>query len=260
MGSLFYPSVIMVLFVIAFQTEGHQMTWQAVRKPYRLYPTHLPPFLLAGDHPEEVQNESSPQEPQSAVEEPVNEELPKPTQGPGFPQSEQMFQTPVKPLQWKYPEMPKKPEVPVAETLPKEPVPVDPVAVRCGEADVQVEVDRDFFGTGQLIESADMSLGDCAATGEDPSAQVLVFESELHRCGSKLQVLYGVLPNHSWCWLVLCGFWVYFEPTVLCFPPQVTEDELVYAFTLMYTPTVIPGTSIMRTNDAAVEIKCHYQR
>lgn len=44
------------------------------------------------------------------------------------------------------------------------------------------------------------------------------------------------------------------------FLPQVTEDELVYTFTLTYVPKVLPGTSVMRTNDATVDIRCHYQR
>ncbi|XP_041916810.1 zona pellucida sperm-binding protein 3-like isoform X1 [Alosa sapidissima] len=39
-----------------------------------------------------------------------------------------------------------------------------------------------------------------------------------------------------------------------------TEDELVYTFTLMYVPKVLPGTSIMRLNSAAVDIRCHYLR
>lgn len=171
MGSLFCPSVILVLFVIDFLVDGHWLPLQAVKKQFRPHPGRLQPSLLVDDNSGE----------------PAREELTKPS----VSQTEQMFQAPVKQLKWTYPtQMPREPELPGVEVEVIEPLPVESVAVRCGEADVQVEVDQDFFGTGQLIQPADISLGDCAATGEDPSDKVLFFESELHRCGSKLQVLY----------------------------------------------------------------------
>ncbi|KAG5270099.1 hypothetical protein AALO_G00188710 [Alosa alosa] len=44
------------------------------------------------------------------------------------------------------PEEPTSPEVPVV------PLPANSVAVRCGENNILVEVNQDFFGTRQLIE------------------------------------------------------------------------------------------------------------
>lgn len=41
---------------------------------------------------------------------------------------------------------------------------------------------------------------------------------------------------------------------------KMTEDYLVYAFTLIYTPTPEGVSSIVRTNDATVCIECHYLR
>uniref|UniRef100_W5N5Q2 Zona pellucida sperm-binding protein 3 n=1 Tax=Lepisosteus oculatus TaxID=7918 RepID=W5N5Q2_LEPOC len=53
------------------------------------------------------------------------------------------------------------------------------VSVACGESQIVVQVRRDLFGTGHLINSSDVSLGDCVATRQDDAAQVLIFESEL---------------------------------------------------------------------------------
>ncbi|MBN3320416.1 ZP3 protein, partial [Atractosteus spatula] len=64
------------------------------------------------------------------------------------------------------------------------------VSVACGESQIVVQVRRDLFGTGQLINSSDVSLGDCAATRQDDAAQVLIFESELQACRSSLTVGY----------------------------------------------------------------------
>ncbi|XP_014029475.1 zona pellucida sperm-binding protein 3 isoform X1 [Salmo salar] len=101
------------------------------------------------------------------------------------------------------------------------------VGARCGESRVWVEAKLDLFGTGQLVKAEDVSLGGCVSTELDLSAQVLLFESELHACGSVLTM---------------------------------TEDYLVYAFTLIYTPTPEGVSSIVRTNDATVCIECHYLR
>ncbi len=64
------------------------------------------------------------------------------------------------------------------------PVPANSVAAQCGENSIYVEVMEDFFGTGLLIMPSAFTLGGCTATGEDSSTQVLIFESELHGCGS----------------------------------------------------------------------------
>ena len=42
--------------------------------------------------------------------------------------------------------------------------------------------------------------------------------------------------------------------------PQMTEDTLVYSFSLVYLPTPIGNTVILKTNPAEVLIECHYQR
>jgi len=41
---------------------------------------------------------------------------------------------------------------------------------------------------------------------------------------------------------------------------QMNEDELVYTFSLTYTPEALAGTPITRTNGATVGVQCHYQR
>ncbi|KAJ8401553.1 hypothetical protein AAFF_G00378700 [Aldrovandia affinis] len=84
----------------------------------------------------------------------------------------------------------------------------------------------DLFGSGQLIQPSDITLGGCWPTGEDGSAQVLVFETELQGCGSTLTI---------------------------------TEDSL-YAFVLIYEPKALGATPIIRTNGAVVHIECHYMR
>ncbi|KAL2088361.1 hypothetical protein ACEWY4_015260 [Coilia grayii] len=142
-------------------------------------------------------------------------------------QSKQKLQGSTKQMVWRFPTMPAKPAEPDVPFVPKEAEPADSVAVRCGEADVQVEVKQDFFRTGQLIQPEHVSLGDCPVTREDSYDQVLIFESELHRCGSKMEM---------------------------------TEDELVYTFSLVYQPNAVDGSPILRTNGATLDIVCRYPR
>lgn len=100
-------------------------------------------------------------------------------------QSKQTFE---KPLTWSYPEDPKpepQPEVPFELRYP---VPAATVAVECRERDAEVRVKKDFFGVGQLINPADLTLGTCGVVAEDNAAQELIFVSELHDCGSRLTV------------------------------------------------------------------------
>ncbi|KAM9352387.1 zona pellucida sperm-binding protein 3-like [Symphorus nematophorus] len=140
---------------------------------------------------------------------------------------QQTKQTFERPLTWSYPEDPKpepQPEVPFEL---RHPVPAATVAVECREAIAHVEVKKDMFGIGQFINPADLTLGTCAAVAEDNSAQVLIFESELHECGSQLAML---------------------------------EDSLVYTFTLNYDPQPINGAPVVRTSKAAVIVQCHYPR
>uniref|UniRef100_W5NAY5 Zona pellucida sperm-binding protein 3 n=1 Tax=Lepisosteus oculatus TaxID=7918 RepID=W5NAY5_LEPOC len=92
------------------------------------------------------------------------------------------------------------------------------VSSQCGESTIVVQVKTDLFGTGQVISPTDLSLGDCA---------LLIFEAELHSCGSALTM---------------------------------TGDQLVYSFSLIYKPTLIANLPIVRTNGAVVGIECHYMR
>uniref|UniRef100_A0A668A9H5 Zona pellucida sperm-binding protein 3 n=1 Tax=Myripristis murdjan TaxID=586833 RepID=A0A668A9H5_9TELE len=105
------------------------------------------------------------------------------------------------------------------------PVPADSVAVRCGEGGVTVEVKQNFLGNGQLINPRDLTLGGCAAL--DTSDHILLFQTELQGCGSIITV---------------------------------TEEALIYAFSLIYLPTPIRNTVILKTNPAEVVIECHYPR
>ncbi|XP_034540582.1 zona pellucida sperm-binding protein 3-like [Notolabrus celidotus] len=139
-------------------------------------------------------------------------------------QSKQNFETP---LTWTYPEDPKpevQPEVPFEL---RHPVAAATVAVECRERDAHVEVKKDMFGIGQFINPADLTLGTCGAMAEDNAAQVLIFESELHDCGSSLAT---------------------------------TEESLIYTFVLNYNPQPIGGAPVVRTSKAAVIVECHYPR
>ncbi|KAM9334112.1 zona pellucida sperm-binding protein 3-like [Symphorus nematophorus] len=105
------------------------------------------------------------------------------------------------------------------------PVPALSVAARCGEGEVTVEVKQNFLGNGQLIRPSDLTLGGCAAL--DTADHILQFQTELQGCGSMLTM---------------------------------TEDALIYSFSLMYSPTPIGNTVILKTNPAEVVIECHYRR
>lgn len=107
----------------------------------------------------------------------------KQTQDPT--QFKQTFETP---LTWTYPADPQpepQPEVPYELRYP---VAASTVAVECREDMAHVEVHKDFFGVGKLISANDLTLGTCAAVGEDNAALVLIFESDLQGCGSELRV------------------------------------------------------------------------
>ncbi|CAB1328891.1 unnamed protein product [Coregonus sp. 'balchen'] len=146
---------------------------------------------------------------------------------PAKPEFRELVQTPVqyqaRPLVTARPPDPQS----VGKVVLTTPELVRSVGARCGESRVWVEAKLDLFGTGQLVKAEDVSLGGCVSTELDLSAQVLLFESELHTCGSVLTM---------------------------------TEDYLVYTFTLIYTPTPEGASSIVRTNDATVCIECHYLR
>uniref|UniRef100_A0AAY3ZW77 Zona pellucida sperm-binding protein 3 n=1 Tax=Denticeps clupeoides TaxID=299321 RepID=A0AAY3ZW77_9TELE len=107
------------------------------------------------------------------------------------------------------------------------PVSVSSVAATCDENMVHVQVKKDVFGSGELIRASDISLGGCGVTGEDSVAQLLYFQSYLQACGS-----------------------------------QMTNDTLVYSFSLTYIPTAASNTSapIVRSSGAVIGIECHYLR
>uniref|UniRef100_A0AAY4BKM4 Zona pellucida sperm-binding protein 3 n=1 Tax=Denticeps clupeoides TaxID=299321 RepID=A0AAY4BKM4_9TELE len=111
----------------------------------------------------------------------------------------------------------------------REPVSVSSVAATCDENMVHVQVKKDLFGSGELIRASDISLGGCGVTGEDSVAQLLYFQSYLQACGSQVVM---------------------------------TNDTLVYSFSLTYLPTAASNTSapIVRTSGAVIGIECHYLR
>ncbi|XP_071344381.1 zona pellucida sperm-binding protein 3-like [Trachinotus anak] len=139
-------------------------------------------------------------------------------------QSKQTFE---KPLTWTYPEDPKPEPQPDVPFELRYPVPASTVAVECREKIAHVEVKKDMFGIGQLINPADLTLGACGAVAEDIGAQVLIFEAELHDCDSRLAM---------------------------------TEDALIYTFTLNYDPQPVGNSPVVRTTKAAVIVECHYPR
>uniref|UniRef100_H2M2R4 Zona pellucida sperm-binding protein 3 n=1 Tax=Oryzias latipes TaxID=8090 RepID=H2M2R4_ORYLA len=132
-----------------------------------------------------------------------------------------------KELTWKYPADPQPEAKPVVPFEQRYPVPAATVAVECREDLAHVEAKKDLFGIGQFIDPADLTLGTCPPSAEDPAAQVLIFESPLQNCGSVLTM---------------------------------TEDSLVYTFTLNYNPKPLGSAPVVRTSQAVVIVECHYPR
>ncbi|XP_016397178.1 zona pellucida sperm-binding protein 3-like [Sinocyclocheilus rhinocerous] len=162
------------------------------------------------------------------VKTPARSEFGKPSQDLLGVQSKELLLGPVQKLTWSFPSLPEEPQQPDVPFDLRYPVPANSVAARCAENSVYVEVMQDFFGNGKPLRSSAFTLGGCTAAGEDTSAQVLIFESELHGCGSTLKV---------------------------------TEDELVYMFKLVYAPQEVSyGVPIVRSSSAVVGIECHYSR
>ncbi|XP_068440136.1 zona pellucida sperm-binding protein 3-like isoform X1 [Clinocottus analis] len=131
-------------------------------------------------------------------------------------------------LSWRFPEDP----VDLVTVSPvnfelRRPETDNRVAVRCGESRIQVEVSQDLLGLGKLINPEDITLGGCSPTEIDDWAHVLVFEYELHNCGSKRVM---------------------------------TEDNLIYAFALIYDPKVSGRSHITRSQSAVIGVECHYAR
>ncbi|KAA0723940.1 Zona pellucida sperm-binding protein 3 [Triplophysa tibetana] len=152
----------------------------------------------------------------------------KPVQDPVVVQSKQLLQGPMEKLTWTFPILP---EEPLQQEIPfelRDPIPPNSVGALCHENSVYVEVMEDFFGTGKPLMASGFAMGGCGPIAQDDNARVLIFESELHGCGSILTV---------------------------------TEDSLVYTFTLVYSPQEFSdAVPIFRSSSAAVSIECHYPR
>ncbi|XP_017314352.1 zona pellucida sperm-binding protein 3 isoform X2 [Ictalurus punctatus] len=150
-------------------------------------------------------------------------------QNPSDAQDQQVMQRPVKKLTWRYPAAPQIPTPPAPVNFMRQSnaVPTQSVTARCNETAVYVEVRKDLFGTSAPHNIAALTLGGCAAKGVDVSSQVLVYESPLHGCNSKLTV---------------------------------TANELVYIFTLGIASAPISSAPILRSPGALAFVECHYRR
>ncbi|XP_043088181.1 zona pellucida sperm-binding protein 3-like [Puntigrus tetrazona] len=142
-------------------------------------------------------------------------------------QQKQLMQAPVKPLTWRFPIVPEVPSEVAVNFQLRQPVTPSSVAVLCSESQVHVEVQQDMFGDGQLIQPSGLSMGGCPVVGQDPNAKVLIFEYALQDCNSVVMM---------------------------------TEDELVYTFSVTYTPVALGDTLITRTDSAVIGVQCHYPR
>ncbi|NP_001025291.1 zona pellucida sperm-binding protein 3a.2 precursor [Danio rerio] len=143
-------------------------------------------------------------------------------------QSKQEMLSPVSSkVDWRFPLVREEPAQLDVNFQLRQPQTPNTVAVQCLENGVHVEVKQDFFGTGHLLEPSSFSLGGCGVLNVDTAAGVLIFQSALQDCGSQLVM---------------------------------TDDELVYVFTIDYKPAVLPNIPVVRSNSASVNIECHYSR
>lgn len=125
---------------------------------------------------------------QFPVRTPVRRDFGRPSQDLFGVQSKEFMLGPGTKLTWRFPSLPEEQQQPDVPFELRHPVPANSVAAQCGETSIYVKVMADFFGTGKPLRSSAFTLGGCTATREDPSAQVLIFESELHGCGSVVTV------------------------------------------------------------------------
>uniref|UniRef100_A0AAZ3S9T2 Zona pellucida sperm-binding protein 3 n=1 Tax=Oncorhynchus tshawytscha TaxID=74940 RepID=A0AAZ3S9T2_ONCTS len=166
------------------------------------------------------------QEPSEPVVVPVGQEPGIETSQAEDPESFQSKQTFENPLTWLYPTIEKHVRNSTAFQRLKQ-VAANGVVAWCGKSVVRVEVKQELLGIGRLVQPERITLGGCAAIEEDAEALVLTFESELHGCGSELTM---------------------------------TEDVLIYTFSLVYEPKPLANISILNTSKAMVDIECHYLR
>ncbi|NXN94552.1 ZP3 protein, partial [Rhinopomastus cyanomelas] len=104
-----------------------------------------------------------------------------------------------------------------------------PVMVQCQEAQLVVMVHRDLFGTGRLVNAADLTLGPaaCRHSSLNPAQNTVIFTTGLHECGSVVQI---------------------------------TPDSLIYRTLLSYDPSPASNPVIVRSNPVVIPIECHYPR
>ncbi|KAK2916326.1 hypothetical protein Q8A67_000700 [Cirrhinus molitorella] len=217
-----------LVVILAFGLSAAQ--WQG-SSTHNQYPLTLGPRAFA--QVPQVPQSYDPRNPGFApqrfgVQTPARSDFARPSQDLFGVQSKELMMGPVAKLTWSFPRLPEEPQQPDIPFELRHPVPANSVAAQCGESSIYVEVMEDFFGTGKPLMPTAFSLGGCAPTGEDPSSQVLIFESELHGCGST---------------------------------SLMTEDELVYTFSLIYAPQQASLSGpIIRSSGAVVGIECHYAR
>ncbi|XP_051951400.1 zona pellucida sperm-binding protein 3-like [Xyrauchen texanus] len=224
MGLVDFSGVSFLLLIAVGLSMEQWSGFQKVRDPLR-FQQQQPP-VLAAQVVRDPQASAYLRPPKTALS-PAGVDPRKVFQEPGNTQSKQLMQGPVVPLNWRYPVMPEEPQQPNVPFQLKLPDTARSVAAQCGENFVHVEIKKDLFGTGKLVNPSFLSLGGCGAVGEDPDAQVFIFQNELQACRSSLMM---------------------------------TDNELVYTFTLLYTPEALTGTPIIRADAAAVGIECHYSR
>ncbi|XP_017292029.1 uncharacterized protein LOC108248062 [Kryptolebias marmoratus] len=129
-------------------------------------------------------------------------------------------------LRWKFPVEQVEPEIrPPVQLNVQQPVVSNRVAVKCGESKVQVEVSQDLLGIGKLVNPDEITLGGCPPVEIDDLSHVLIFESELHNCGSTLEV---------------------------------NEAGFVYVFKLIYDPRILGTSLITRSQRTVIGVECHY--
>ncbi|XP_077329661.1 zona pellucida sperm-binding protein 3-like isoform X2 [Lithobates pipiens] len=101
-----------------------------------------------------------------------------------------------------------------------------PISIQCGEDNMVVNVQRDFYRIGKLVQPSDLSLGPQGCKPNPQSTDTTVtFQINLQDCGNTVQM---------------------------------TQDWLIYTTNLAYSPT--SSIPIIRTNSAVVPIMCFYYR
>ncbi|XP_016111460.1 zona pellucida sperm-binding protein 3-like [Sinocyclocheilus grahami] len=213
----FLQGVLVLVVIVAFDLKSAWGSLRHSQSPSSMKPQSAPASRGSALPSQGVLNtlQKLSQDSRGFVQEPL-----------GF-QEKQLLQGPVKPLDWRFPIVPEVQSELAVDFQLRQPVTPSSVAVQCGENRVLVEVKKDLFSNGQLIQPSGLSMGGCPVVGEDSASRVLIFEYELQDCNSVLMM---------------------------------TEDELVYTFAVTYTPEAHSDYPITRTNGAVVGVQCHYQR